>query len=207
VIGVALAACAGALGMGFALRASSRIARLAPPDAELVESGLRSADQDRVVSAIRDAFADAAPAMENALTAQSAATMNEAAAALDEHLGDLERELSEGRAVAASAARVALLSAGLGAILELLPDLSRAAIPRALGAVTIGVFAAGTCFELGRKSVQRSRDLRSVWDRLAGAAADRLGIPVGTASPGPRDSHRHRHRRGAGSVHRRRQAP
>ena len=203
MIGVALAACAGTLGLGFALRASSRIARLAPRDAGLVERGLRSADPDQVVSAIRDAFADAAPAMVDALTTKSAAAMNEAAAALDELLGDLERELSEGRAVAASAARVALLSAGLGAILELLPDLSGAAIPRALGAVAIGVFAAGACFELGRKSLRRSRELRSVWDRLAGAAADRLGIPVGTASPGPGDG-----RRGSsGHRRRRRQAP
>ena len=191
--------------MGFALRASSRIARLAPPDAGLVERGLRSGDQSQVVSAVRDAFGDAAPAMVEALRAKSAVTTNEAAAALDEHLGDLERDLSEGRAVAASAARVALLSAGLGAIVELLPDLSGAAIPRALGAVAIGITAAGTCFELGRRSVQRARELRSVWDRLAGAAADRLGIPVGTASPGPRD--RDRDRGGSAHGRRRRQTP
>jgi hypothetical protein len=157
VIGVALAIAAGAFGVGFALRASTRLARLAPSDAGLVEKELRSADDAEVASAIRNAFADAAPAMINALTAKSAGAMSEGAAALDEHLGDLDRELSAGRAVSAAAARVGLLSAGLGAVLELLRDLSGGGIVLALCAGAVGVASAGACFELGRLAPSKGR--------------------------------------------------
>jgi hypothetical protein len=184
VIGVALAAGAGALGVGFALRASMRLARRAPRDAELVEKKLRSTDDAEVASAIRETFADAAPAMMDALTTTVPA-MKQSAAALDEHLGDLDRELSAGRAVPAAAARVALLSAGLGAVIELLQDLSGRGIAFAVAAGAVGVAGAAVCFELGRRSAAKALELRAVWDRLAGAAALRLGIPVGAASAGP----------------------
>lgn len=185
MLGIALAAGAGALGVGFALRASIRIDRLAPPDAALVEKELRSGDDAAVVQAILTAFGEAAPAMVDALTTKAAAATKEGAAALDERLGDLDRELSTGRSVAAAAARVALLSSGLGAVLELLRDPSGGGIAFALAAAAIGIASAAAIFELGRRQVRRSTELRAVWDRLAGAAAARLGILVGAASPGP----------------------
>jgi hypothetical protein len=185
VLGIALAAGAGALGVGFALRASIRIDRLAPPDAALVEKELRSGDDAAVVQAILTAFGEAAPAMVDALTTKTPTATKECAAALDERLGDLDRELSTGRSVAAAAARVALLSSGLGAVLELLRDPSGGGIAFALAAAAIGIASAAAIFELGRRQVRRSTELRAVWDRLAGAAAARLGILVGAASPGP----------------------
>jgi hypothetical protein len=206
VIGVALAAGAGAFGVGFSLRASLRLARLAPRDAGLVEKELRSADDAAVASAIQNAFADAAPAMIDALTEKSDAATKAGAAALDERLGDLDRELSAGRAVSAAAARVALLSAGLGAVLELLRDLSGEGVVLALSAGAVGVASAGACFELGRRSARRSTELRAVWDRLASVAATRLGILVGAASPGPGGrSSSHAQGQGQGQRRRRRQ--
>ena len=185
MIGVALAAGAGAFGAGFALRASMKLARLAPRNADLVEKKLRSTDDAEVTSAIRDTFADAASAMVDALTTKTAAATRQSAVALDEHLGDLDRALSAGRAVPAAAARVALLSAGLGAVIELLRDLSGRGIAFAVAAGAIGVAGAAVCFELGRRSAARALELRAIWDRLTGVAALRLGIPVGAASAGP----------------------
>jgi hypothetical protein len=84
--------------------------------------------------------------------------------------------------VAAAAMRVALLSAGLGAIVELSGDFSR--VPIAMCAGVLGVGAAGACFELGRNATQRATELRAEWDRVAAAAVARLGLPETGVFPG-----------------------
>jgi hypothetical protein len=180
VLGVGLASAAAALAIALTARAAVRLRRHALSDVASVEKKLRVGDDTEFASAVQHAFAEAAPALLDALNEKSVATSNVAAAALDEALGDLDRALSEGKAIPGAAVRIALLSAGLGAVLELVRDLG--GITVALPAAVIGVAAAAVCFELGRNTARRATELRAEWDRIAGAAATRIGL--GRENPG-----------------------
>jgi hypothetical protein len=174
VLGVAIAGAAATLAIAFTLRAVLRQRRLAVPDVVTIEKRLRSGTEADARAAIRSAFADAAPAMLDAMTDKRVSSLNAAASALDERLGDLDRQLSAHGGIAGSSVRIALLSAALGAILELARNLG--AVTSALSAALLGVGAAATCFELGRNTARRAAVLRRDWDRVAAAAVKRLGL-------------------------------
>lgn len=199
MFGVALVAAAGTVAVAVCARARSRQRFLSPGDVAAIEDVFRSADDAKVEAAVRRAFPDAADAMLRVRTSDTKEARLAGAAALDEYLGDLQRELSAHEGIAPGAIRVALLSAGLGAIVELAGDFAR--LPVALCAAMLGVGAAVACFELGRNMTRRATELRRDWDRVAGSAAARLGL-VDTAAflaaasgrRGDRDQRRSRRR-------------
>jgi hypothetical protein len=202
VLGVVLAGAAATLAVAFTLRATRERRSLVLVDVASLEKKLRTGSDADVEGAIRDTFGDAAPAMLAAVAANDDASLQAGAVALDEHLGEIDRELSGRKGVAGAAVRIALLSAALGAVLELLQDLGQ--MIAALVAVVIGVGVAGACFELGRNAVRRTAKLRADWDRVAAAAAARLGMPLDGSLPVTRGSsgvaaadQRRRRRRGS----------
>jgi len=198
VLGVAIAAVAGGVAVVVCARTRYRQRRLAPKkDVDALERVFRSGDDAQMRAALFEAFPEAADVMLHAVGADSDSARRAAAAALDESLGDLDRDLSAHEGVSAAAIRVALLSAGFGAIVELSRDLSR--LPEALYAGMLGVGVAAVCFELGRNTSRRATELRAAWDRVAGSAADRLGLavqPASSPSRGLRTIDRDQRRRG-----------
>jgi len=176
VLGVALAGAGGALALAFTLKASLRQRALVVPDVAFLEKKLRAGSDEDARAAILVAFADAAPAMLDAMTTRDALSVNAGAVALDERLGELDRRLSEHRGVPGASVRIALSSAALGAIVELVQDLR--GLTSALSAAVVGLAAAAACFELGRTAAARATALRADWDRIALAAANRLGAGV-----------------------------
>jgi hypothetical protein len=208
VLGIALAVGAGALAVGLSLRSSMRQKRLSPGDVAALERRLNATDDTEVAATLGVVFGDAAPAMIEALTEKSEWARRASAVALDELLGDLDRDLSSARNVAPAAIRVALLSSALGAIVELSGDLSGHGLIQALPAAAAGLGAAAICFELGRKSAHRGKRLRADWDRLSAASARRIGAlgaePVafgraGSARAGALSSRRPRNPPSSGS--------
>ncbi|HVW29013.1 MAG TPA: hypothetical protein VG710_08445 [Opitutus sp.] len=199
MFGVALVAAAGTVAVAVCARAWFRQRLLSPGDVAALESVFRGADDAKVEAAVRRAFPDAADAMLRGRTSDTEEVRLAGAAALDECLGDLDGELAAHEGIAPGAIRVALLSAGLGAIVELAGDFER--LPAALCAAVLGVGAAAVCFELGRNMTRRATELRRDWDRVAGSAAARLGLVDTAASAagapgrrGDRDQRRSRRR-------------
>jgi hypothetical protein len=175
VLGVALALAAGGAAVAVSARARYRQQSLSPGDVAAIERIFRFGDDAKMRAALHDAFPDAVDAAPRVGESDTEAAQLAFATALDERLGDLDRELSEHEGVAVPAMRVALLSAGLGAIVELSGDFSR--VPSAMCAGMLGVGAAGLCFELGRNATQRAAELRAEWDRVADAVVARFELP------------------------------
>jgi hypothetical protein len=197
VFGVALALVAGGTAVAVCARARYRQRGLSPGDVAAIERIFRFGDDAKMRAALHDVFPDAADAAPQVGGDTEAARLA-FGTALDESLGDIDRELSAHEGVASATMRVALLSAGLGAIVELSGDFSR--VPIAMCAGMLGVGAAGVCFELGRNATQRAAELRAEWDRVADAVVARMGLPEAavfmrpSARRGDRDQRRGRRR-------------
>ncbi len=129
MLGVMLAAGAGAVAVALAWRESLRVSRLAPPDPASFERTMQSGEPRAAAAALHAAFPEAAPALMSAAAARGSSRAG--AVALNEHLSELHRELSSSQSVATGAVRVALLSGALGGVLALLGDpASETAWPR-----------------------------------------------------------------------------
>jgi hypothetical protein len=200
VLGVGLAALGALVAIAFAGRAVMRVGRLAPPDRAELETSLKRGDDASVDRAVKAAFPDIAAEL---LAVRGDPSLRAAAAAaLDEQLGDLDAELSAGRSVSQGAVRVALLAAGLGAVLELARDLSSGnGLVNALTAAGAGACAALISLELGRRAARTAEALRRDWDAVASAIDRHLGLldageaEIGSSAsygerrhPGPRRS-------------------
>jgi hypothetical protein len=198
VFGVALALAAGGIAVAVCARARYRQRRLSPGDVAAIERIFRFGDDAKMRATLRSVFPDAADAAPEVASGDTDAARLAFATALDESLGDLDRQLSAHEGVGSAAMRVALLSAGLGAVVELSGDFSR--VPIAMCAGMLGVGAAAACFELGRNATERATRLRGEWDRVADAVVARFGLPEAAtfqgSSPrrGDRDQRRSRRR-------------
>ncbi len=182
MLGVALALAAGGVAVAVCARARYRQRGLSPGDVAGIERIFRFGDDAKMRATLREVFPDAADAAPEIASGDSDAARLAFAAALDESLGDLGRQLSAHEGVGTAAMRVSLLSAGLGAIVELSGDFTR--VPIAMCAGMLGVGAAGACFELGRNATERATELRAEWDRVADAVVARFGLPEAAAFPG-----------------------
>lgn len=178
-----LAFAAGGVAVAMCARARYRQRSLSPGDVAAIERVFRFADDARMRATLNDVFPDAADAAPKGVSDTEVAQFA-FATALDESLGDIDQDLSAHEGVASAAVRVALLSAGLGAIVELSGDFSR--VPIAMCAGMLGVGAAGACFELGRNATQRATELRAEWDRVADAVVARFDLPEAAVFRGSR---------------------
>jgi hypothetical protein len=208
VLGLGVAVSGAVLSVAFAVVSAARVSRLAPPRRAELEASLRRGDDGALDRAVAAAFPEALP--ELAAARQAPERRAAAAAALDEQLGDLDRELSASHAGAKGTVRIALLTAGFGAVLELARDLSTGqGFVNAMTAAGAGAIAAVLSLELGRRSERKAEMLRREWDALAALVAARSGLlrageAERTEQPGhaelPRDrpSHRPGQRRSRG---------
>lgn len=99
----------------------------------------------------------------------SAPSRANAIAAINEKLFEVATTLDRGADLPKAAARIALASGTLFALLELAGGLSRGQVSWGPGLVAFmgGLAAAGVCAELGRLAKAQERRCRDAWNRFA----------------------------------------
>ena len=164
----ALVACVGVVAIVVAARALRAVNALVPDVASLRRATLAD-DGAAMRVAVRRLFPPDADvdALEAAL-ARSGARLA-AVAALNDHLGDVDRTLrSSARELPRSVARIALSTGALGAALEI--GAARAApigLRGAIAALLVGALSAGVVLEVGRRARAAETLARAGWDEVS----------------------------------------
>ena len=179
MIVTALVACACSAAVVVAVRARRAVNALVPDVAPLRRATLAN-DGAAIQVAVRRLFPEDADvdALEAALVRSSARLA--AVAALNDHLGEVDRTLrTSARELPRSAARIALSTGALGAALSI--GGARGA-PGALGgavtALLIGAISAGSVLEVGRRARGAEGRARAGWDEVSRILSRRIGPPA-----------------------------
>jgi hypothetical protein len=109
-------------------------------------------------------------------------------ATVNEHLGDLDRELDSQRDVPKMIARGALLSGTFGCVLELSVTLTQPSGPAWSPAATsflLGLAGFLASLRIDGQARGAAKVARAEWDRVASALAERIGRGASTPKSGP----------------------
>jgi hypothetical protein len=175
VLVTALVGCVGVVAVVVAVRALRTVNALVPDVAPLRRAMLAD-DGAAIQVAVRRLFPSDADvdALEAALARSDARLA--AVAALNDHLGDVDRTLlSSARELPRSVARIALSTGALGAALEI--GSARAAplgLRGAIAALLLGAISAGVVLEVGRRARAAEGLARAGWDEVSRIFSRRL---------------------------------
>ncbi|HVU05348.1 MAG TPA: hypothetical protein VHE30_26555 [Polyangiaceae bacterium] len=166
-----------------ALRALGRVRRLVP-DAAPLRSALESGDAARIRSALAALLsAPDADAVSAGVLGQASRPV--AIVTVDEHLGDVGRELQEGATLSRTLPRIAFGAGLFGAVFDvaLRGSAGPAAWIHPLESLVAGVVFAGASLEITRRVTAAEERARSRWDEVGRLLAARL--EAGRASGPP----------------------
>jgi hypothetical protein len=152
-----------------AARILARVRRAGPGECAVLLRQLRT--RGGIDASGPDAAESAADRGRELVAAVLAAPPELRVATLNEALADVESELSGGVDVPRAAARIALSSGALGAVVEIAIGVGSRenTISAVLACFGTGAVGAILSFELGRRSVQLARAQRERWDDVARA--------------------------------------
>jgi len=182
----ALVGCVSAAAFFVSAARLRELERLLPKSPSALRGALLARDEAAVRRAVQELFV--AEAFEHEALARAllgGSSKEEAVATLNEHLGDVARELSVGRTVPRAMGRVALAAGTLAGVLQVGSTVSsRAGVlwAPALWAFVAGCIGAGAAFELDRRCRDLSERVKAAWDEVA-AVCERSLEAAGRAAP------------------------